>query len=185
MSYDEYFDLYLSAQENPDAPYYVVAFDIVDSKKMPQEKHTYLIYNFDNIMRYVYNKLLERQKELKRQVVIPDERFKRPWEAIERPTNQFIDPVAMYDSFYFTVLRGTVTKEEIMQWVNEYLAILNIEVSFHVADGYYETNEYGEGSTKFYRIYCLNILEKLNKPHIKEKLRRRKRARERKKHELN
>ncbi len=34
MAYEEYLDLYLSAQKNPKAQYYVVSFDVFDSKLM-------------------------------------------------------------------------------------------------------------------------------------------------------
>lgn len=34
MRYDEYLHLYLLSQTNDKAPYYVVSFDVVDSKKI-------------------------------------------------------------------------------------------------------------------------------------------------------
>ena len=45
-----------------------------------------------------------------------------------------------------------------------------MEEEFHIADGYYETNEYGEGGIKFFRGYCLQTLETLHKTRIKKEL---------------
>ena len=46
---------------------------------------------------------------------------------------------------------------------------------FHIADGYYETNDYGEGGTKFFRGYCIQTLETLHKPDVKKEIQRVKR----------
>ncbi len=173
MSYDEYLDLYLKAQKNTDALYYVVSFDVVDSKLMPVEERTALQYNIDSIMKYVYCKILEKEIELKRQILIKDNRFVRPW--IQHDSNVhcvFCDPYILGDNFQFTVLRDTMTKEDIIELVNECEKKLNIKVDFHIADGYYETNEYGEGNTKFYRGYCLETLGTLHKLDIKKKINR-------------
>ena len=168
MAYEEYYDLYLLAQKNPNALYYVVMFDIVDSRNLSKtpEEGTKLAYNIIAIMKYVYNKLLEKEKELNRQVVIKDERFCTPWDpkAFLRNDHNCLEPnVIRGDDFEFTVLRGTVTKEEIISWVNECKKILNIEIAFHIGDAYYETNEYKEGNTKLYRGYCFHILTELIK----------------------
>ena len=47
-----------------------------------------------------------------------------------------------------------------------------MEEDFHINDGYYETNEYSERTTKFYRGYCLQILERIHKPEIQKELKR-------------
>lgn len=171
MAYEEYLDLYLLAQKNPNSLYYVVSFDTIDSRLMLPEKREMLQNNIDIIVKYVYNKLLDKELELNKQVVIKDKRFIRPWDFRTSNWNgNYIDPSVFGDSFGFTVLRDTVTKEEIIKWVNECKNILNMEEEFHIADGYYETNEYGEGGIKFFRGYCLQTLETLHKPRIKKEL---------------
>lgn len=124
MAFQEYYDLFLLAQEKPNALYYVVSFDTVNSKLLSVDKRTKLTYNIIAITKYVYDKLLMKEKELKKQVVIKDERFYTPWDSKE----------------------------------------------LHISDGYYETNEYGEGNTKLYRGYCLQILEKIHKQEVQEEL---------------
>lgn len=171
MAYEEYLDLYLSAQKNPNSLYYVVSFDIIDSRTIAPEKRTILQRNIYIIMKYVYSKLLDIEVELNKQVIIKDERFIRPWDSnVSKWNGNYIDPSVFGDCFQFTILRDTITKEEIVGWVNECKNYLNMEEAFHITDGYYETNEYEEGGNKFYRGYCLQILETLHKPQIQKKI---------------
>ena len=172
MAFQEYYDLFLLAQSNPAAPYYVVSFDTIGSKLLAPKEREQLTYNMIVIMKYVYNKFLELEKESGKQIVIKDERFYTPWDprASSMMNGNYMDPSILGDNFEFTVLRDTVSKEEIIGWVNEYKKIINIKEEFHVADGYYETNEYGEGNTKLYRGYCLQILEKYHKTEVQKGL---------------
>lgn len=170
MAYEEYFDLYILAQENPNAPYYVVSFDTIGSQTMPIDKRNKLTKNILIIMKYVYEKLLIKEKELGKQIVIKDERFKRPWDKTSSWNGNYVDPAIHGDSFKFTVLRDTVTKEEIIELVNQCKKLLNMDEEFHVADGYYETNNYEEGRTKFYRGYCLQTLEGLHKTSVRNEI---------------
>ena len=171
MAYQEYYDLYLKAQENPDAKYYVVSFDVIKSKSLSPQENDILGSNIDTIMKYVYGKLIDKEKELNRPVVIHDERFYRPWtpRTPHMLNGNYRDPSVLGDNFEFTVLRGTITKEEIISWVNACKKSLNMQEEFHIADGYYETNDFEERGTKLFRGYCLQILEKLHKPKFKKK----------------
>ena len=42
----------------------------------------------------------------------------------------------------------------------------------HVADGYYETNEWSERNSKFYRGYCIQTLETLHKSRVQKELKK-------------
>lgn len=172
MSYNEYFDLFLEAQENPDAKYYVVSFDTVDSKLLNSNDRRRLQDNIDFIMKYIYEKLLEKEKLENRQILIKDERFYRPWDVGLHHDGNFQDPSVLGDNFEFTVLRDTISKKEIVDWFYECKLLLNIEEDFHIADGYYETNNYEEGSTKLFRGYCLQILSVLHKPEVQRDLKK-------------
>ena len=175
MAYEEYFDLYLLAQEKKDAPYYMVSFDVINSKSMAKKEIIHLYENINVIVKYVYSKLLESEKKLNKQVVIKDERFFNPWNfsASKWQLNgNFMDPFIFGDCFQFTVLRDTVPKEQIVKWVNECKEKLNMKEEFHIADGYYETNNYNEGRTKFYRGYCMQILETFHKLQVQKKLKK-------------
>ena len=175
MAYEEYFDLYLLAQEKSDAPYYIVSFDVINSKKTTKEENIRMHKNIDVIVKYVYNKLLEAEKILNKPVVVRDERFFKPWrrEISKWSWNgNYMDPFLFGDCFQFTVLRNTITKEQIVELVNECKDRLNMKEGFHIADGYYETNNWDEAGTKFYRGYCIQTLETLHKPRIQKELKK-------------
>ena len=175
MAYEEYFDLYLLAQEKNDAPYYIVSFDIANSKFLSGEENRRMHKNIDVIVKYVYNKLLEIEKKLNKQVVIKDKRFIKPWEiGVSRwsGNGNYHDPFICGDCFQFTVLRDTVSKKQLIQWVNECKDKLNMKEKLHVADGYYETNEWSERNSKFYRGYCIQTLETLHKSRVQKELKK-------------
>lgn len=174
MAYQEYFDLYLLAQKNDKAPYYMVSFDVVNSKLLTKEENIKMHKNIFIIMKDVYDKLLKSEKVLNKQVVIKDARFFKPWEFKSAGVLNcnYMDPWCLGDCFEFTVLRDTVAKEQIVDWVNELKEKLNMKEEFHISDGYYETNDYEEGRTKFFRGYCLQTLETLHKPEVQRELKK-------------
>ena len=171
MSYDEYIEEYLLAQQNPNAPYYMVSFDVVNSQEL-SPKESYLLYErIMSIIEYVYHKLSEMERILKKQILIKDNRFARPW--TNKPSYMFewyyTDPYFLGDCFQFTVLRDTVSKEQIVTWVNEAKDMLLMKEEFHIADGYYESNDLNDNH-KFYRGYCGRILAVLHKPEFQKKI---------------
>ena len=172
MSYEEYLDLYLLTQDNPNASYYVISFDTINSKQLSPKKRQILQNNIIYITKYVYSKLLDKEIKLNKQILIKDERFFRPWEQKLHNNGNFMDPLIFGDCFSFTVLRDTISGEEIIKWVEECKINLNMMEEFHISDGYYETNEYHEGKNKFYRGYCLQTLETLHKPEIQKRLKK-------------
>lgn len=113
MVYPEYYDLFLQAQNNPNALYYVVSFDVKKSRLLPPDKRHKLTKNLDIIAKDVYNRLLQKEKELGIQIVIKDKRFYKPWVCNKNNSN-FMDPSIFADNIIFTVLRDTITKEEII-----------------------------------------------------------------------
>lgn len=179
MAYEEYFDLYLLAQEKSDAPYYIVSFDVANSKSMKAEESIRMHKNINVIVKYVYNKLIEFEKELKKQIVIKDERFFKPWAYSYFKGNwngNYMDPFVFGDCFQFTVLRDTISKDQIIKLVNECKDKLEMKESFHIADGYYETNNYDEALDKFYRGYCIQTLETLHKSRVQKELKKMKKT---------
>ena len=171
MVYPEYYDLFLIAQKNPNALYYVISFEVKKSRLLSSDKRHRLTKNLDIIAKDVYNRLLQKEKELGIQIVIKDKRFYKPWDYNKNNSN-FMDPSIFGDNIIFTVLRNTITKEEIIDWVIEDKERLNMEENINIADGYYETNEYEEGSTKLYRGYCLETVANLHKPKVQKELKK-------------
>ena len=176
MSYEDYYDIFILAQQNKEAPYYMVAFDVVGSKNVPVEDILPLRQKISYILITVYRKLEDYEKETGKQVLIKDSRFFPPWskEARETVDHNYMDPDIIGDCFLFTVLRDTITKEQIVNWVYEAKNRVGLEQDFHIADGYYETNEFGEANEKLFRGYCMRILENYHKKETKAKIKRRK-----------
>ena len=53
-------------------------------------------------------------------------------------------------------------------WREEEKEYLQIPFDFHIADGYYETNNWVEGKDKYFRGYCIDLLSNLHKDYNKE-----------------
>ena len=174
MSYEEYYDIFILAQQNKNAPYYMVSFDVVGSKNVPEDEFVSFHQKLVFIISYVYKKLEDYEKETGQVVLIKDSRFFTPWseEARETVDHNFMDPKLSGDCFLFTVLRDTITKEQIVNWVYEAKNRVGLEQDFHIADGYYETNEFGEANEKLFRGYCIKILENYHKKSTKAKIKR-------------
>lgn len=58
----------------------------------------------------------------------------------------------------------TLSREYVLMIFDYYYKKLNINFNFHIADGYYETNDYELGGKKYFRGYCIDILSNLYKP---------------------
>ena len=39
----------------------------------------------------------------------------------------------------------------------------DIDFDLHISDGYYETNDYGEAGTRYFRGYCIDLLSNFHK----------------------
>ena len=72
--------------------------------------------------------------------------------------------------FGFTIYKDSLDKEVIYYLYEKYKEELKIDFNFHVADGFYETNDYCEGQTKYFRGYCIELLSVLDNPNIKKEL---------------
>jgi len=156
----------------------MISFDAVGSKLMSNKENIEMHENIGVIVKYVYNKLLESEKELNKPVIIKDDRFFKPWENRFSKwywNGNFMDPFLCGVCFQFTVLRDTLSKEKIIDLVNRCQEKLKIKYDFHITDGYYETNNYEESNTKFFRGYCIQTLETLHKPQVQEELKKIKR----------
>lgn len=174
MSYEDYYNIFIIAQQNKEAPYYMVAFDVVNSKQISKDELVSFLQKLSFIVLYVYKKLEDYEKETGQVVLIKDSRFFTPWseEARKSFDDNFMDPKVSGDCFLFTVLRDTITKEQIVNWVYEAKNRVGLEQDFHIADGYYETNEFGEANEKLFRGYCMRILENYHKKSTKAKIKR-------------
>lgn len=158
MSTVEYDDLFLNCQDT--GLYHVFGFDIKDSKSLEnryevQEKLIKMILN-------IYKRIEEKEIQENKRILVFESDFVRLGEK----TNGFglkQEPFILGDFVGLTTYRDSISNEEVLNMFKEEKEKLNLNVEFHIADGYYETNNYEEGNTKYFRGYCIDTLMKLHK----------------------
>ncbi len=166
MSSVEYNDLFFKCQET--GLYHVFSFDIKNSKTLEnryevQEKLIQMILN-------IYKRIQEKEKQENKKILV----FENDFVSMGEKTNGFglkQEPFIIGDFVGLTTYRDSISNEEVLSIFKEEKEKLNLNVDFHIADGYYETNDYVEGCTKYFRGYCIDLLMKLHKPQS-EKIRK-------------
>lgn len=162
MSYTEYKDLFHKAQNQ--GRYHMFVFDIKNSRSY--WKNTGELAFVEQISKElilkIYKRLEKLQNERNKIILHKNKVFiniddLHPFGASHR------EPFQFGDMFGFTVIRDSIDKEEIYQIFEEEKTKRNIYWDFHMMDGYYETDNYGEGFDKYYRGYCMQQLEELSK----------------------
>ena len=73
------------------------------------------------------------------------------------------EPFLFGDTFGFTIYRDSLDKDVILSIYEYFRVALNIDFELHINDGYYETNDYGEGNKKYFRGYCCDLLANYHK----------------------
>jgi hypothetical protein len=163
MAYYEYKDLFDKAQET--GKYHMFIFDIVHSRTYG--KRVMFIEFMSRLMiKRVYNKLQDLEKERHKQILHKSEDVIPIYDG-RAEMFIFREPFQFGDLFGFTVLRDSISSDEVYGLVEDEIKKYNdkfkVDWEFHMLDGYYETDDYGEGGTQYYRGYCLPQLEELSK----------------------
>lgn len=171
MSTFEYNDLFLLAQET--GKYHVFSFDIEGSKKMDSKTRYDAQLKLIRLMKSIYAVIEEIQEKTGRKILVFEEGFNTYDEGL--PLYEFgmkQEPYFFGDTFGFTIYRDSLDKDTIL-WIYEYFRnSLNIDFNMHLADGYYETNDYTEGGTKYFRGYCIELLSDMHKENVIQDLNR-------------
>lgn len=176
MSTSEYNDLFLKCQDT--GKYHVFTFDMVGSSKFRTEGKNNERLDAQIKLMYLnalmYKLIQIKELEENRKILVFEEGFvscpfpaTNPYEA----SNGFgykIEPFIFGDLIGFTAYRDTITKEEVMNIFEKTKKVLNIDFDFHIADGYYETNDWAEGHDKYFRGYCIDLLSNLHKDYNKK-----------------
>lgn len=163
MSTLEYNDLFLKCQET--GMYHVFGFDIKDSKSLEnryevQEKLIQMILN-------IHKRIQEKEQQENKKILV----FENDFVSMGEKTNGFglkQEPFIVGDFVGLTTYRDSISKEEVLNIFKEEKEKQNLDVEFHIADGYYETNDYTEANTKYFRGYCIDVLMRLHKKEYKK-----------------
>lgn len=175
MSYHEYYDYYEKCQAT--APYHLFTFDIVNSKNLANEGDINYIFNISLLIYTLYKKIEEIEKKQNKQILHRSpyishptlEKYKENLFYLKEPIlphekkllqrTELCEPFQICgDLVGLTILRDTLTENEIYTLFDQTKEELNIPYDFHYANGYYETDDYGEGATKLYRGYLIPML---------------------------
>lgn len=166
MSTFEYNDLFLKCQGT--GLYHMFVFDIVGSKALERKQANWRMISQFRLILNIYRRIQEIEILENKKILLREEGFSH---LGERRLNCFgfkQEPFVFGDLIGLTVYRNSITKEEVLKIYEEEKEYLQIPFDFHIADGYYETNNYEEGNEKYFRGYCIDLLSNLHKPYNEE-----------------
>lgn len=147
MSWMEYSDMWEKAQENGN--YKLFVFDLKDSRKQG-----YFYPRIQLFLYRVYFRIKDLEKERNAQIFHTSEKFNKG------DRMDLLEPFFILgDLFGFTVLRGSISDQEVCEIAKETKQELNLPYQFYFSSGFYETDDYGEGGEKYFRGYCIQFLE--------------------------
>lgn len=147
MSWFEYNDMYEKAQK--DGKYHLFVFDLKGSRKLRN-----FIPSIWLLLDGIRFELFRLEDERNIQIVHRNKDFNN----VKRG-DMFEPFILSGDLMGFTVLRNSITEEEVYQIFKDTKNKLGINYDFHYDNGYYETDYYEEGADKYFRGYCIQYLE--------------------------
>lgn len=168
MSTVEYDDLFNGCQDRGE--YHVFTFDIMNSKSLPNEERKLLQEKLIKLMMRMYSEIQDIENKTKSKILVFEDDFVS-FVSKERPEGFGLkqEPFILGDAFGFTVYRDSIDKDLVYSLFEDGKRLENIDNEFHVSDGYYETNDYGEGNLKYFRGYCIDKLMNLHKEKARQK----------------
>lgn len=171
MSTFEYNDLFLLAQDS--GKYHVFTFDIVGSKKMDTQTRRDAQIKSIKLIKGIYSVLSNIQEKLNRKILVFEDGFvpfDSPLPRYEFGMKQ--EPFILGDVFGFTIYRDSLDTDTVLSIYEYFKESLEIDFEYHLANGYYETNNYAEGGTKCFRGYCIDLLSNYHKENTIKDLNR-------------
>jgi len=158
MSTIEYNDLFFKCQNT--GKYHVFIFDIKDSKTI-ENRHE-VQYQIIELIQNVYKRIQKQEEIEQRRILVFENDFVSLGEKTNGPGLKQ-EPFILGDAVGLTTYRDSISVEEVLKIFWEEKDNIGINIEFHIADGYYETNDYVEGNQKYFRGYCIDLLMNLHK----------------------
>ena len=119
------------------------------------------------LMLMVYKELLEIEKQQNKTILVFEKDFSYFGEKRINDFGMKQEPFLYGDAIGFTIYRNSISSEEIVAIIKKIMCFLKIDFTFHFSDGYYETNDWVEANTKYFRGHCIDLLSNLHKPYNK------------------
>lgn len=171
MSTFEYNDLYLKCQDT--GIYHMYIFDIIGSRNMTSPYRRETQNKMIKLMTRMYKTIEKIEKTTGKKILVFDDDFVTYKSGKEHKGFGFKrEPFLFGDTFGFTIYRDSLDKDIIYYIYEYYKELLKIDFDFHIADGYYETNDYSKCCTEYFRGYCMDILSVLHKDNTIKELKR-------------
>ena len=170
MSTNEYHNLFLKCQGT--GKYHMFCFDRVNSRLEDPKIKQGIQEKMIELMNSIYSSIQEIEKQKNIKILVQEEGFVS-FDSKERPKGfgNKREPFVYGDAFGFTIYQNTLDKYIILKLFEYHKKRLKIDYEFHITDGYYETNDYNEKNTKYFRSYCLDVIMNYHKPYMQEELR--------------
>jgi len=166
MSTSEYYDMFIERQNK--GKYHMFVFDIKGSKKMDPKTRNNASLQMKKIMYKIYNEIKEIEEHSQTKILVMNIDGIVPYEESHKVMYKFgmlFEPFLFADTFGFTIYKNSLSKAKILSIYQKYKQELNITFDFHIADAYYETNKWEEGSDLLFRGYCMDILSNYHKDY--------------------
>ena len=146
-------------------------FDMINSKQMPANKRQIAEEKMIKLMKKIYEAIKNIEIKTNRKILVFEDDFVSYESGKSYKGFGFKqEPFLFGDTFGFTIYKDSLDKEYIYYLYEKYKEELEIDFDFHLADGFYETNDYLEGQTKYFRGYCMDLLSVLHKENTKKEL---------------
>lgn len=172
MSYEEYDDLFLKAQQNENAEYTAFILDIKNSRLMNNKtrKSAQLkTFNTLNLMVKYFKVLEEKTNEKILIDEIPVFKVKNITKPKITMLNYLNNPCVVFgDSFAFYCYDNTINKEKFINIFKYCARICNNNIKYHFSSAKFETLYYNEANEKYYIGYVVEKLSK-EKNNLEEK----------------
>lgn len=147
--------------------YHLFVLDIKGSKRMNRKERVTAEIKLVKLMLMVYKELLEIEKQQNKTILVFEKDFSYFGEKRINDFGMKQEPFLYGDAIGFTVYRDSISNDKIINIVKRIMCFLKIDFTFHFSDGYYETNEWVEANTKYFRGHCIDLLSNLHKPENK------------------
>lgn len=160
MATYEYNDLFLKCQNT--GKYHVFTFDIVGSRNMDKRTRLDAHYKSIKMITMIYDEIRRIEDITSKKILVFEDDFVHMDEKYEGFGFKK-EPFIFGDMVGFTIYRDSISDDTVISIYNEVKRLLNINFDFHVNDGYYETNNYEEGGTLYFRGYAIDLISNLHK----------------------
>ena len=148
--------------QNKKCPYRAFTFDVINSRCQKEYLETRAT-KFFKLLDVVYHLLEQEEINTNKKILLKDTLNQKFDITKPRVNNNEYNPMILGDMLTFFVYNDSITTQRMLEIFSTALNMCNINYPFHFKTGVYQTNVYAEGTSKLYKGYMPQLLEKLSK----------------------